>query len=189
EVTGILRPTSVWSKTSMVAIPIGQEAGVTTIQLLGAIAAIGNGGVLLEPRIVDKIIDEKGALIKQFKPKAVRRVVSQETCAKMRQVLKMVVDTGTGTRAAVLGYSAAGKTGTGQRLEADGSYSHNKFNSVFIGFAPAENPKLAVAIVFVEPHPYYYGGTVAAPVFSEIATNALRYLYVSPDSPKKMKKR
>lgn len=186
EVTGILRPVSVWSKTSMTALPIGQEVGVTAMQMACAIAAIGNGGVLLEPRIVDKIIDEKGALIKEFKPKGVRRVISQETSAKMKKVLKMVVDTGTGTRAAVMGYSAAGKTGTGQRLEADGSYSHNKFNSVFIGFAPVENPKIAIAIVFVEPHPYYYGGTVAAPVFSEIAASVLPYLYVSPDLPKKV---
>jgi len=189
EVTGILRPTSIWSKTSMTALPIGQEVGVTAIQLVGAIAAVGNGGVLLEPRIVDKIIDEKGALIKEFKPKGVRRVISPETCAKIKGVLKMVVDTGTGQRAAVLGYSAAGKTGTGQRVEADGSYSHSKFNALFIGFAPVENPKIAIAIVCVEPCPYYYGGTVAAPVFSEIATNTLRYLYVSPDSPKKVKKR
>ena len=105
EATGILRPTSQWSKTSMTALPIGQEVGVTTIQMACAIAMIGNGGVLLEPRIVDKIVDEKGALIKKFEPKGVRRVISQETCAKMKEVLKMVVDTGTGTRAAVLGYS------------------------------------------------------------------------------------
>lgn len=188
EVTGILRPTSAWSKTSMTALPIGQEVGVTALQLVSAIAAIGNGGVLLEPRMVEKIIDEKGALIKEFKPRGVRRVLSQETCAKMKEVLKMVVDTGTGTRAAVLGYSAAGKTGTGQRLEPDGAYSHSKFNSVFIGFAPADNPKLAAAVVIVEPHPYYYGGTVAAPVFSEIAGNVLPYLHVSPDSPKKVKR-
>jgi cell division protein FtsI/penicillin-binding protein 2 len=172
----------------MAAIPIGQEVGVTAVQLAAAISAIGNGGVLIQPRVVDKIIDEKGALIRESKPKAVRRVVSQDTCDKMKEVLKMVVDTGTGKRAAVLGYSAAGKTGTGQRLEADGSYSHSKFNSIFLGFAPVENPKIAIAVVCIEPYPYYYGGTVAAPVFSEIATNTLRYLYVSPDSPKKIKK-
>lgn len=186
EVTGILRPTRTWSGTSMVAIPIGQEVGVTAIQMASAISAIGNGGVLLQPRIIDRIIDDKGALIKEFKPRAIRRVISKETCDKMKEVLKMVVDTGTGKRAAVLGYSAAGKTGTGQRLEADGSYSHSKFNSVFIGFTPAENPKLAIAIVFVEPRPYYYGGTVAAPVFSEIAANTFGYLSVSPDAPKKI---
>ena len=189
EVTGILRPTSAWSKTSMVALPIGQEVGVTAIQMVSAIAAIGNGGILLRPRIVDKIVDDKGKLIKEVKPKAMKRVISEATCGKMKEILKMVVDSGTGTRAAVLGYSVAGKTGTGQRLEADGSYSHNKFNSVFIGFAPVENPKLAIAVLFVEPHPYYYGGTVAAPVFSEIAANALRYMYISPDAPKKVKKR
>ncbi|MFH0840060.1 MAG: penicillin-binding transpeptidase domain-containing protein [Candidatus Omnitrophota bacterium] len=186
EVTGILRPTSAWSKTSMVAIPIGQEVGVTAIQLVTAISVIANGGVLLQPRIVDRVIDDKGALIKEFKPKAIRRVISDDTCNKVKEVLRMVVDTGTGKNAALVGYSAAGKTGTGQRLEADGSYSHSKFNSVFIGFAPAENPKLAIAIVFVEPHPYYYGGTVAAPVFSEIATNALGYLSISPDAPKRI---
>lgn len=180
EVVGIARGVSKWSKGSISAIPIGQEVAVTTIQLAAAISSIANDGILIRPRIVKKIIDHKKALIKEFKPKLVRRVISKETCIKVKEVLRMVVESGTGKRAAAPGYSVAGKTGTAQRLESDGSYSHNKFNSVFIGFAPVDNPKLAIAVVFVEPYPRYYGGTVAAPVFSDIVSKVLRYMGISP---------
>ena len=181
EVKGIVRHISKWSKGSIAAIPIGQEIAVTTLQLALAISCIANDGILMKPRVVQKMIDGNGILIKEFPARPVRRVMSRESCLKVREMLRMVVESGTGTRASAPGYSAAGKTGTGQRLEDDGSYSHSKFNSVFIGFAPVDDPKLAIAVVFVEPHPHYYGGTVAAPVFSEIAGKALRYMGVPPD--------
>jgi cell division protein FtsI/penicillin-binding protein 2 len=181
EVSGVARGTSKWSKGSIAAVPIGQEIAVTSIQLVAAISCIANDGILMKPRIVKRIIDNNGALIKEFEGEFVRRVMSKETCLKVKKVLSMVVKSGTGQLASVPNYSVAGKTGTGQRLESNGSYSHDKFNSTFIGFAPADNPKLAIAVVFVEPHPYYYGGTVAAPIFSEIASETLRYLGVPPE--------
>ena len=125
--------------------------------------------------------DNNNVLIKEFKTELLRRVMSRETCLRVKEILHAVVESGTGKRASVSGYSAAGKTGTAQRLESDGSYSHSKFNSIFIGFAPVGNPKLAIAVVFIEPYPHYYGGTVAAPVFSEIANKALRYMGILPD--------
>lgn len=181
EVGGIAREVSEWTKGSICAIPIGQEIAVTTIQLAAAISCIANDGVLVRPRVTKKLIGDKGELIREFEPKLVRRVMTKETCSKVREVLRMVVESGSGKRASIRGYSSAGKTGTGQRLESDGSYSGSKYNSVFIGFAPVDNPRLAIAVVFVEPRPYYYGGTVAAPIFSEIAGKALRYMGVEPD--------
>jgi cell division protein FtsI/penicillin-binding protein 2 len=183
EVGGIVHDLSKWTKSSMAAVPIGQEVAVTTIQLASAVSCIANDGILIKPRIVKKMVDKSGALIKEFQPKLVRRVISKETSLEIKEILSMVVESGTGKRAAVAGYSAAGKTGTAQRTENDGSYSHSKFNSIFIGFAPVDKPKLAIAVVFIEPRPPYYGGTVAAPVFSEIAGNALRYMKVPPDLP------
>lgn len=183
EVRGIVRRISQWSKGSIFAIPIGQEVAATTIQLATAISCIANDGILIRPRVVKKMIDNSGALIKEFEPKLIRRVMSKETCSKVKEVLHMVVESGTGKRASAPGYSTAGKTGTAQRLEGDGSYSHSKYNSIFIGLAPMDKPKLAIAVVFVEPHPYYYGGTVAAPVFSEIVGKTLRYMEIPPDSP------
>ena len=183
EVEGIARDISKWTKGSIAAVPIGQEVAVTAIQLAAAISCIANDGVRVKPRVTKKMIDNNGALIKGIEPKLVKRVLSKENCLKIKDVLRMVVESGTGKRASVAGYSVAGKTGTAQRLENDGSYSHNKFNSIFIGFAPVDNPRLAIAVVFVEPHPYYYGGTVAAPVFSDIAGKALRYIEVPPDMP------
>lgn len=181
EAEGIAREVSKWSKGSIAAIPIGQEIAVTTIQLTAAISCIANDGILIKPRIVKKILNNNMVVIKEYEPKFMRRVISKETCMKTKEVLRMVVESGSGKKASIYGYSCAGKTGTAQRLESDGSYSHSKFNSIFIGFAPAENPKLAISIVLIEPRPYYYGGTVAAPIFSEIASKVLRYMEVPPD--------
>lgn len=181
EVKGIVRDLAAWTKSSMCAIPIGQEVASTAVQLAQAIACIANDGILVRPRVVKKLIDNQGEIIKEFEPKLVRRVMSKETCEEVKNMLCMVVKSGTGQLASVPGYSVAGKTGTAQRLESDGSYSHTKYNSIFLGFAPVNEPKLAVAVVFVEPRPYHYGATVAAPVFSEIAGKSLRYMGVTPD--------
>jgi penicillin-binding protein 2 len=183
EVKGIVREVSKWSQGSILAVPIGQEVAVTTLQLAVAIGCIANDGILIRPRIVKEMVDNQDALIKEFKPKLVRRVISKESCIDIKEILRMVVESGTGKRASVSGYTAAGKTGTAQRFGSNGSYSHSKFNSIFIGFAPVDNPKLAIAVTFIEPSPYYYGGTVAAPVFSEIAGNVLRYMEIPPDLP------
>jgi cell division protein FtsI/penicillin-binding protein 2 len=175
EVDGWLKPPSQWSATSIGALPIGQEVTVTPLQLLCAISAIANDGVYMKPFIVKYIKDNKDELIKSFDPQLVDRVISPETARRVTSILTGVVETGTGKKAQIKGVLVAGKTGTAQKV-ANGIYAPGKYYGSFIGFAPADNPKLAAVVVFDEPHPSYYGGTVAAPVFQEMMIDALKYL-------------
>lgn len=181
EVRGFIRPTSLWSKLSIGAIPMGQEVTVTPIQLACAISAIANGGGVVKPHIVKAVQDKHGEIIKSFEPTVLRRVLSEETAAIMRDILSGVVSKGTGRLAEVEGYKVAGKTGTSQKVEPDGTYSHSKFVASFIGFAPVDDPKIAVVVMLDEPRPFYYGGVVAAPVFKRVAQNVLRYLEIKPE--------
>jgi cell division protein FtsI/penicillin-binding protein 2 len=175
EVTGVLKPVSRWSKTSIGAVPIGQEVCVTALQLASAIAAIANDGVYMKPFIVREIIDKRGEVIKSFEPQVVRNAVSIETSKMMREILANVVETGTGKLAQSKFYRFGGKTGTAQKVESNGTYSHSKFMASFIGFAPVENPEIAIAVIVDEPRPYYYGGVVSAPAFKFIAEDVLKY--------------
>lgn len=176
EISGMNKEPKFWSKTSIGAIPIGQEVGVTVLQLACAISAIANGGELLRPYIIKEIRDKQGQGIKKFSPTLVRRVISGDTAERIRKILVGVVENGTGKLARVPEFGSGGKTGTAQKLETDGTYSHSKFVSSFIGFAPAENPAIAIVVVIDEPQPYHFGGVVAAPVFKNVATEVLRYL-------------
>jgi cell division protein FtsI (penicillin-binding protein 3) len=176
EVSGVVKSPRVWSKTSIGAVPIGQEVCVTALQLATAISAIANGGLLMHPFVVDAVIDEHRNEIKKNYPQVVRRVMSKETANRLTDILVEVVDTGTGRMAQIPTIKVAGKTGTAQKVEENGQYSHSKFMASFIGFAPADDPKIAIAVTLDEPHPYY-GGVVAAPVFKEVASGALRYLH------------
>jgi cell division protein FtsI/penicillin-binding protein 2 len=176
EVSGITKEPRQWSKISIAAIPIGQEVGVTTLQLLSAISVIANGGQLMRPYIISETRDKQGETIKKFSPVMIRKVISLDTAARVKKILTGVVEEGTGKLAKVPGFTAAGKTGTAQKLEPNGTYSHNKFVASFIGFAPAEDPLIAIAVTVDEPHPYYFGGVVAAPVFKNVASDTIRYL-------------
>ncbi|MFH1061624.1 MAG: penicillin-binding transpeptidase domain-containing protein [Candidatus Omnitrophota bacterium] len=178
EVEGFFRPLEQWSKLSIAALPIGHEIGVTVIQMARAMAVIANGGYLVNPHLVSKIIDSKNEIIKDIQPEPAARIISAKTAIKMRDILQGVVENGTGKSAKVKGYSTAGKTGTAQKVVAGEGYSHNKFIASFIGFAPAENPKVVIAVVFDEPKPFYYGGTVCAPIFKNIAEKVLKYMDV-----------
>ncbi len=176
EISGMISPVRAWSKTSMTAIPIGQEVGVTVLQLASAISVIANGGQLMKPYIIDSVRDNQGQIIKQNKPVLIRKVISVDTALRIKKILIGVVEEGTGKLAKVSGFSAAGKTGTAQKLEANGTYSHNKFIASFIGFAPAQDPLLTIVVTIDEPHPVYFGGVVAAPVFQKVASDAIRYI-------------
>ncbi|MBN1527235.1 MAG: penicillin-binding protein [Candidatus Omnitrophica bacterium] len=176
EVAGIARPPSKWSKISMNAIPMGQEVTVTAMQLACAISVIADNGYLVRPRIVKAIIDEKGETVKEFPAIVRRKVITPETAALMRYILKGVVDNGTGRKAKIEEYTTGGKTGTGQKVEPSGGYSHDKFTASFIGFVPAEKPAMAIAVCVDEPRVVYYGGDVAAPVFRNVADQTLKYL-------------
>ena len=175
EARGILKPVKNWSKTSIGAVPIGQEVTVTPIQLMGAISAIANDGVYMRPFVVKYIKDARGQIIYQHSPLILDRVISKVTAKRVKAILKGVVDEGTGTKAAIPGVTVAGKTGTAQKV-VGGIYSHAHFYATFVGFAPVENPRLACVVVFDDPHPSYYGGTVSAPVFSEVVGDSLKYL-------------
>lgn len=179
EVRGIVRDTSSWSKLSIAAIPIGHEVAVTSLQLACAISAIANDGVLLKPFVVKYIQDSNNNITKFSQPQVQRRVISASTAQKIKQILIDVVEKGTGRRAKIKGYRVAGKTGTAQKVAPSGGYSRTKFISSFIGFVPADKPAIAVVVVIDEPHPLYYGGLVAAPVFQRVAEGVLRYLKVS----------
>lgn len=175
EVGGWLKPPSQWSKTSIGAIPIGQEVTVTALQLAGAIAAIANDGVYMKPFIVKEIKDDHDQTIESFEPQILDRVMTPQTAKRVKAILQGVVENGTGKKALIPGVTVGGKTGTAQKVEG-GVYSHSKFYASFIGFAPVEDAQLAAVVVYDEPRPAYYGGTVAAPVFQEVVDNSLKYL-------------
>lgn len=176
EISGMIKQPSAWSKTSISAIPIGQEVGVTALQLASAISVIANGGQLMKPYVIDSVRDKDGRIIKQNKPVLIRKVISVDTAMRIKKILTGAVEEGTGKLAKVSGFSAAGKTGTAQKLEPNGAYSHSKFIASFIGFAPAEDPLLAIVVTVDEPYPYYFGGVVAAPVFQKVAGDVIRYI-------------
>lgn len=175
EVVGQNKSPEKWSKTSIGAVPIGQEVCVTAIQLVTAMSAIANDGIQMHPFVIKRMQDKKGETIKEFLPQEARRVISEKTASRMKDILVAVVAEGTGRGAQVLGYRAAGKTGTAQKVE-NGIYSHSKFMATFLGFVPVEDPKLAIVVSFDEPHPAYLGGTVSAPVFKKVAEDTLKYL-------------
>lgn len=182
EISGSLKEPRFWSKVSIGAVPIGQEVGVTTLQLASAISVIANGGQLMRPYIVKEIREKSGESIKRFFPTVTRKVISVDTASRVRKILTGVIEKGTGKSARLSGFSAAGKTGTAQKLEPNGAYSHDKFVASFIGFAPAEDPLITIVVVVDEPHPAYFGGVVAGPVFKNVANDALRYLKLNPQT-------
>lgn len=182
EVNGILRPIDKWSSFSITSVPIGQEVAVTPIQLARAISTVANDGVMMRPRVVLQVEDKSGRAIKEFEPVIQGQVFSKGTAVKLKQILAGVVENGSGTNAKVKGYRVAGKTGTAQKADKNGRYSSTKYVSSFIGFVPAENPVISIVVMLDEPRPLHLGGTVAAPVFRNIARDVLYYLEVLPDS-------
>lgn len=179
EIEGMIKEPRLWSKVSISAIPIGQEVGVTALQLASAISVIANGGQLMKPFIVQEICDKYGETIKEFSPMLLRKVISVDTAMRVKEILVGVVEEGTGKMAKIPAIKAAGKTGTAQKIEPNGAYSHTKFIASFIGFLPADDPVIAIAVSVDEPHPYYFGGVVAAPVFKNIAGEVIKYLKVN----------
>ncbi|MFH0762748.1 MAG: penicillin-binding transpeptidase domain-containing protein [Candidatus Omnitrophota bacterium] len=176
EISGMAKEPRLWSKTTIGAMPMGQEVGVTALQLASAISVIANGGQLMRPYVVQEVRDKYGETIKKIAPTLIRKVISLDTANRVKQILGGVVENGTGKMARIPGFSAAGKTGTAQKLEPNGAYSHNKFIASFIGFAPLEEPLVAIVVTVDEPRPYYFGGVVAAPVFKNVAGDVIKYL-------------
>ncbi len=182
EISGVARPPRTWSRISIAAIPIGQEVGVTAIQLASAMSVVANGGQLMKPYVIKEVRDKQGELIKEFVPTLVNKAISLDTANRIKKILTGAVEEGTGKMAKIEGFTAAGKTGTAQKLEPNGRYSHSKFIASFIGFAPAEDPMLTIVVCVDEPHPYYFGGVVAAPVFKNVAGDVIKYIRSSQES-------
>ncbi len=183
EVVGMNRPLSKWTSSSMLAIPMGQEVTTTAIQLARAISVIADNGFLVKPRVVNRIIDEDGEVIKEFAPQVTRKAISPETAAKMRGLLMGAVESGTGKKARIEDFRVGGKTGTAQKVEPGGVYSHDRFIASFIGFAPVARPILAIVVCVDEPRPVHFGGDVAAPVFKNVVDQSLKYLNVKEATP------
>lgn len=183
EVSGWIRKPEKWSATSLGAITIGQEVAVTPLQVLRAYSAIANGGYLVQPHLVSQILTPEGQQVFSFSPDQKKRIISENTAAAMRDILKTVVEEGgTATSAAIDGNKVAGKTGTAQLVDQRTKrYSKDRFISSFVGFVPADNPKIAMIIVVHEPKGQIYGGVVAAPVFKAVADQALSYMNVPRD--------
>lgn len=182
EQRGILRPPQQWSPVSITRVPIGYEVAVTNLQMTMAIAAIANGGNLMEPRLIKGVVDEEGRVIKQFLPRVVRSVVDRETAWRLRKAMRKAVSSdGTAIKADVPGFTEGGKTGTSRKV-VDGAYSTKNFLASFIGFLPADDPEIVVSIVVDGPKgASYYGGAVAAPAFRQIASKVAQHLGLTPD--------
>ena len=200
ETRGLLQPPRKWGSTSILSMAIGQEVGVTPVQLVTMVSTIANGGTYLPPHILlNSTTDTTGpASMKPvaFKPEhdlpatlpdGSHRVIKELTAAKMRAIMQGIVVEGTGKLAALNGYSSAGKTGTAEKVDPlTHTYSHTKLVASFAGFAPVNDPAISVAVVIDSPSiGTGYGGTVSAPVFAEVAQQVLEYLGVPHDQPLK----
>jgi cell division protein FtsI (penicillin-binding protein 3) len=200
ETRGLLRQPRRWDATSILSIAIGQEVGVTPVQLVSMVSAIANGGVYMPPRVILQSTPqhkgEAGLTATAFHPahqlpsqlpEGSRRVITELTSAKMRAMMQGIVVEGTGRPAQLNGYSAAGKTGTAQKIDpATHTYSHTKLVASFAGFAPVSSPAISVAVVIDTPTVgSLYGTTVSAPVFHDLAQQVLEYLGVPHDQPVK----
>jgi cell division protein FtsI (penicillin-binding protein 3) len=176
EETGIVHPIDKWSGRTRVTMAIGQEISTTLLQMAMVFGTVANGGVLVEPRIFEKITDENGAIVDTAPYKPVRRVISQNVAQRLTAMMSEVVKGGTGTKAAIAGISVAGKTGTSQKIDkATGAYSDKKAWASFIGFLPAEAPQLLCAVVIDEPANAEMGGAAAAPVFQKVMVQIISH--------------
>ncbi len=202
ETRGLLRNPHKWSATSIMSLAIGQEIGVTPVQLVTMVSTIANGGVYMPPHILlqstDQMKGDPRLLPAAFHPAnqlpgqlpdGAHRVITEMTSAKMRSMMQGIVTEGTGKRAALNGYSAGGKTGTAQKIDPlTHTYSHTKLVASFAGFAPVSNPAISVAVVIDTPTVgTRYGAETSAPVFAEVAQQVLEYLGVPHDQPLKTK--
>lgn len=184
ETAGKLRNYLAWYPIDTATIAFGQGISVSALQLVTAISAMANGGMLVKPRIIDRILNPDGSVLEKQEPEFVRRVVSSAVAESVRKMMQAVTEPdGTGPRAVPKGYTVCGKTGTAQILNSRGTYEHCDYNALFAGFSPAKNPKLAVVVVITAPQGSHYGGVVAAPAFREILSKSFNYLNVPPDNP------
>lgn len=184
EEGGILFKTEEMRDSDLATMSIGQSIAVTPLQLITAVCAVANDGVLLKPHIIKEMRNPDGSVASATQPEAVRQVISPATAHELTALLVRVVEGGSGKAAKVPGYRFAGKTGTAQKLSASGyGYAEGQYIASFAGYGPAEDPQVAALVVLYQPQGMIYGGEIAAPVFSEIMSQIMRYLGIRPDAP------
>src|SRR5437764_1474996 len=182
ETSGLVRDVKKWQPSSIGSIAMGQEVGVTPLQMAAAYGTLANDGVRIAPHLVREIRAADGTVVYSAQPEQ-HKVVSAETAQTLRHMLEEVTLNGTAKKAKLNGYTAAGKTGTAQKIDPKTkTYSKTKFIGSFVGFAPVDDPAVVIIVVLDEPVGSYHGGEVAAPVFNEIAEQILPVLNVAPDS-------
>lgn len=179
EANGILQDEANVNQVEIATIAMGQGISVTPMQMITAVSAIANDGVLLKPTLVSKVTNGD-EVVYEHQAEEVRRVVSAETAAKVRELIVNVVTDGSGTKAAIEGYTIGGKTGTAQK-PGDGGYAAGKYVASFIGMVPADDPELVCLVVVDEPSGVFYGSQVAAPIFQAVMSDTLRYLGIDPE--------
>ncbi len=180
EAKGLMHPYKNWSKLSILSIPMGQEISVSMLQMLKAVSAVANEGIMMKPYIIKRIISADNKTIKENSPQEIRHIVSLKTSKAMNEALKLVVARGTGINANIEEYTVAGKTGTAQKVD-QGRYSDTKYVGSFVGYAPADDPEISMLVIMDEPQKQHYGGVVSAPVFREVARKVLKYLEIPPE--------
>lgn len=182
ETVGLVRPVNRWQPSSIGSIAIGQEVGVTPLQMAAAFGALANDGVRVSPHLIREVRTASGTTSYRPNPEQ-RRVISKETATALRGMLEGVTLNGTAKKAQLDGYTAAGKTGTAQKIDPKTrTYSRTKYVASFVGFAPVTNPAIVIIVVIDEPAGAYHGGDVAAPVFRQIAEGILPEMGVIPDT-------
>jgi cell division protein FtsI/penicillin-binding protein 2 len=183
ESPGLFRPLDDWSGSSIASIATGQEVGVTAIQIISAISAIANGGILYHPRIVREIRGAHGD-VELHNGYAPRRVTDERTAAEVREMMEDVMMEGTGEHVQLDGYTAGGKTGTAQKIDpATGRYSRTNYIASFVGFAPVNDPAVTILVSLDSPQGQHHGAEVGGPVFKRVAQQVLAYLDVPHDVP------
>ncbi len=185
EASGKIQNLRKWGDIELATISFGQGISVTAIQLATALSSIANGGYLMKPHIVKKIVSPDGKVLMEKDPELLKKVISYDTASKVTRILEQVVENGTGKNASIPGYRVAGKTGTAQMPNpGTGTYYENRYLSSFIGFAPADDPRLALVVIVENPREHNYGGVVAAPIFKSITEKVLFYMEIPPSEEK-----
>ncbi len=188
EARGLFRPASDWRAVTLGTVSMGQGIGVTPLQMIAGVGVIANGGILVKPRVVEQVLSGGVSVNPEGSEVLRRRVLRKTTADTVKAMMSSVVSDGTGRAAQLSGFSAAGKTGTAQKVDPNGRYSHTRFIASFVGFAPIDTPALSMVVLIDEPRGRYYGGQVAAPVFKKIAEKTLSYLSVPSDRPQEEQK-
>lgn len=184
ESSGLIRPFEHYKEIDLITNSYGHGIGVTPIQLINAVSAIGNGGYLMEPKIVEKIVNSDGKVVFANKPFKVRRVISERSALMVKDIMERAVESGTGKQSSMSLYRIAGKTGTSRKINEYGEYVSNKHVSSFCGFFPASDPQYSMLVILDYPKTSYYGSETAAPLFKEIAKKIIILKGIKPDKEK-----